>query len=191
MKLIVGLGNPGKEYEETKHNIGFRVVDSFGLRHHVSISEKRGDAKTGRGCWTVQDRQVDYLLAKPQTFMNRSGQSVARLLEIFDIPLSDVILVVDDLDLECGQIRVRTRGRAGGHRGVASVIEAVGSDRFLRLKVGIGRNPRQDPSDYVLTPFSCSDKEKILEGVKNGVETLGLLLCGEVSKAMNRFHRHG
>ncbi len=191
MKLIVGLGNPGKEYEETKHNVGFWVVDSFGMRHDVPLSGKRGEAKTGRGCWTISDEKVDYVLAKPQTFMNRSGQSVVRLLQIFDIPVSDVILVVDDLDLECGQIRVKTKGRAGGHRGVASIIEAVGSDGFLRLKVGIGRDPQQDPADYVLTPFPDGDKERILEGVKKGVEALGLLLCGGVSEAMNRFHRHG
>ena len=187
MKLIVGLGNPGSEYEETKHNVGFWVVDSFAGYHQVSLSVKKAEARIGRGSRTGPSGQVDFILAKPQTFMNLSGRSVQGLLRIFGITSSDMIVIYDDLDLECGRIRLRTKGGAGGHRGVASIIESVGTDQFLRLRIGIGRNPRQDPAEYVLSPFKPEDKKSILEAVEKGVSLLPLLLEGRISEAMNQY----
>lgn len=188
MKLIVGLGNPGSEYEETKHNVGFWVVDAFGEAHEVSLSIKKAEARIGRGSWKGSSGEVDFILAKPQTFMNLSGRSVQGLLRLFGVAPSEMIVVYDDLDLECGRIRLRTKGGAGGHRGVASIIEAVGSDQFLRLRIGIGKNPRQDAADYVLSPFKAEDKKLILEAVEKGVVLLPLLLEGRITEAMNQYH---
>lgn len=188
MKLIVGLGNPGPEYEATKHNVGFWVIDAFAGTHRIALSEKKGEAKIGQGELSLPSGRTSFLLAKPQTFMNRSGRSVQRLLALFDISLPDLIVVYDDLDLECGRVRLKTKGRAGGHRGVASIIQTIGSDEFIRIKIGIGRDPRQDPAEYVLTPFPRDDKKRVLEGVEKGVELLPLLLEGRISEAMNRYH---
>ena len=188
MNLIVGLGNPGSEYEETKHNVGFWVVDAFAEQHRVSLSIKKAEAKIGRGSLPGPVGQIDFVLAKPQTFMNLSGRSVQGLLRTFGVTPSEMIVIYDDLDLECGRIRLRTKGGAGGHRGVASIIEAVGSDQFIRLRIGIGRNPRQDAADYVLSPFKSDDKKLILEAVEKGVALLPLLLEGRITEAMNQYH---
>ena len=188
LKLIVGLGNPGQEYEETKHNIGFWVIDSFARRGGISVSEKKGKALVGRGTFSRAGGEIDFLLVKPQTFMNRSGESVRELLAFFKIPLSNLIVIHDDLDLDPGRIRVRTQGRSGGHRGIDSIIAEVGSDQFVRVKIGIGRDPRWDPADYVLAPFKSGEKETILQAVEKTVETLPLLAEGKIAEAMNRYH---
>jgi PTH1 family peptidyl-tRNA hydrolase len=188
MKLVVGLGNPGSEYEETKHNVGFWAVDAFGEAHRVPLSIKKAEARIGRGIWKGSSGEVDFILAKPQTFMNLSGRSVQGLLRTLGISPSELIVIYDDLDLECGRIRLRSQGGAGGHRGVASIIEAVGSDRFVRLRIGIGRNPRQDAAEYVLSPFKSEDKKRILEAVEKGVALLPLLLEDRITEAMNQYH---
>lgn len=196
MKLVVGLGNPGSEYKQTKHNVGFWVIDAFAKREGLSLSplraggqaEKKGGVLVGRGAWGASDVKIGFILAKPQTFMNRSGQPVQQLLKTFDIPLADLIVIYDDLDLDLGRIRIKAQGRSGGHRGIASIIDAVGSDQFLRMKIGIGRDPWQDPSDYVLTPFRPGEKKAVLEGVEKGVEALPLLLENKITEAMNRYH---
>ena len=188
MKLIVGLGNPGSEYEETKHNVGFWVADAFGEAHRISLSIKKAEARIGRGSWKGAAGEVDFVLAKPQTFMNLSGRSVQGLLRTFDLSPSEMIVVYDDLDLECGRIRLRTKGGAGGHRGVASIIGAIGTDQFVRLRIGIGRSPGQDAADYVLSPFKGEDKKRIREAVEKGVALLPLLLEGRITEAMNQYH---
>lgn len=188
MKLIVGLGNPGSEYEETKHNVGFRVVNAFCEAHRVPLSIKKAEARIGQGTWKGASGEVEFVIAKPQTFMNLSGRSVQGLLRLFGISPSEMIVVYDDLDLECGRIRLRTKGGAGGHRGVASIIAAIGSDQFVRLRIGIGRNPRQDAADYVLSPFKGEDKKRILEAVEKGVALLPFLLEGRIAEAMNQYH---
>ncbi len=191
MKLVVGLGNPGPEYEETKHNVGFWVIDLFCKKYKIPLSGKTGKSIIGR--WTGSPPRPplpndDLILAKPTTFMNRSGEAVRALLKKFQLSLSDLIVVQDDMDMDCGRVRIRTEGRAGGHRGIASIIEQAGSNQFIRLKIGIGRDPNQDPSDYVLTPFSKEDKGQVLIGVQRGVEILPLLLSGKIPEAMNRAH---
>ena len=180
MKLVVGLGNPGPEYEATKHNIGFWVVDAFCLTEKIAVNEKIGQSFVGRG--------IDFLIAKPQTFMNRSGIAVKALLSKFQINPADLILIQDDLDRPCGAMRIRTQGSAGGHRGVASVIDMIGSDQFVRIKIGIGRDPSQSAADYVLTRFKKADQQQALEGVQRSVEALPLLLAGRITEAMNRFN---
>src|SRR5579884_74088 len=186
--MIVGLGNPGPEYEETKHNVGFWLVDSFAKRHGISLSEKKGEARIGRGRLATPTGEIEFILVKPQTFMNRSGRSVQSLFHSFDISPSEMIVVYDDLDLPCGRMRIRTQGGAGGHRGVRSIIDTIGTDTFIRLRIGIGRDPGQDPADYVLTPFRSEDLKGVEESIDKGVEALPLLLEGRITEAMNRFH---
>ncbi len=188
MKLIVGLGNPGKEYEETKHNIGYWVVDAFAGQHHISLPEIKGEARIGRSRWRSAHEEIDFLLVKPLTFMNRSGRSVRAMLDLFPVSPSDIIVIFDDLDLPCGRIRLRSKGGAGGHRGVGSVIEEVGAEAFIRLKIGIGRDPQCNPSDYVLNPFRPDDKRLVLNGVEKAVALLPLLLEGRLTEAMNKYH---
>ena len=174
----MGLGNPGSEYEATKHNVGFWVIDAFSEKHGILINKPSRLSSV-----------VDMLLlAKPQTFMNRSGTAVVRLLEKFQMELSDLVVIQDDLDMDCGRVRIRTHGSAGGHRGIASIIEQVGSNEFLRIKIGIGRDPQQEPADYVLTPFSSEDKEQVLGGVERAVLALPFLLEGKIVEAMNQTH---
>jgi len=174
----VGLGNPGSEYEETKHNVGFWVIDTFSKKHGIPINKPA----------TLTPGIVNLLLVKPQTFMNRSGSAVVRLLAKHQMVLSDLIVIQDDLDMECGKVRIRTDGSAGGHRGIASIIEEVGSDQFLRIKIGIGRDTQQEASDYVLTPFSSEDKKQVLNGVQSAVLAIPLLLEGKIAEAMNQTH---
>jgi len=188
LKLIVGLGNPGKEYEETRHNIGFRVIDAFAEHHHLSLSEKKRGVHFGRGRWRSADEEIDFLLLKPMTYMNRSGHSVRVMLNYFPLSATDIIVIFDDLDLPCGRIRLRSKGGSGGHRGLASVIEAVGTDQFIRLRIGIGRDPHSDPADYVLSPFPPDDKKLVLNGLEKAVALLPLLLEGRLTEAMNQYH---
>ncbi len=188
MKLVVGLGNPGPQYEETKHNVGFWVLDAFAQQQRLAFSGKKGDALSSRGVWRSPEGGVDFMLVKPQTFMNRSGRSVRVLLDYYKIPLSGLILIYDDLDLDVGRIRIKKQGSPGGHRGVASVIQEVGSNAFIRLKIGIGKDPRIDAADYVLSPFRQADKEKISEAVDQSIRLLPLLLEDQVTEAMNRFN---
>lgn len=188
MKLIVGLGNPGKEYEKTKHNVGFWVLDAFAHRHQLTFSASKGEAKTGKGHWSAPEGNLPFLLVKPQTFMNLSGTAVQALLHYYKIPLSDLILIFDDLDLDIGRLRLKKKGSAGGHRGVASVIDAVGSDIFTRLKIGIGRNTRTHAADYVLSPFRKEDEKIVLETVEKGTALLPLLIEGRIDEAMNQYN---
>ena len=176
MKLVVGLGNPGSEYTATKHNVGFWVIDAFSEKQGIPINKP---SRFGLGGDML-------LLFKPQTFMNRSGVAVVRVLEKFQMAISDLIVIQDDLDMQCGRVRIRTDGSAGGHRGIASIIENLGSNLFLRVKVGIGRDVRQEPSDYVLTPFLPADKEQVLNGVQRAVSAIPFLLEGKIPEAMNR-----
>lgn len=188
LKLIVGLGNPGIEYEETRHNIGFRVIDTFAGQHHVSFSDRKGGAHFGRGRWVGASEEFEFLLVKPMSFMNRSGRPVRAFLDFFHISPSDLILIFDDLDLDCGRIRLRTKGGSGGHRGVASVMEAIGTDQFTRLKIGIGRDPHSASADYVLSPFPPDDKKRVLNGLEKAVALLPLLLEDRLTEAMNQYH---
>jgi PTH1 family peptidyl-tRNA hydrolase len=186
VKLIVGLGNPGQAYRWTRHNLGFLLIDELAVRNGIEIARRGLQSEYGRG----KIRGEEVLLAKPQTFMNRSGEAAARLLRFFKVPPEDLIIIHDDLDLPCGKIRIRLQGGHGGHQGVKSVIESVGGDGFLRVKIGIGRpsDPRRDPADYVLEPVRGDLREEfeaILRRVTDALETV--LLAGP-QEAMDRFH---
>ena len=184
MKLVVGLGNPGSSYETTRHNIGFWVVDAFCADHKISLSKASGGSQVGRGLFG----DIDFILIKPGTYMNRSGIAVRKIMTDFKIDYTDIVVIQDDLDMECGQVRIRTKGSAGGHRGVASVIEAVGSNLFPRIKIGIGRSDQYAVVDYVLTSFSKEERTQVKKGVDQAVLALPWLLEGKVTEAMNRYN---
>lgn len=171
MKLIVGLGNPGTKYEHTRHNVGFWVIDKVAQRNNLVLDESVCSARVGRG----QSRGEPIVLAKPQTFMNRSGQSIAALLRELQLGLADLLVVYDDLDLPVTRLRVRSRGSAGGHRGIQSIIEQVGSTEFSRVRIGIGRPPEGvEVISYVLEPLDqecLQNFDAAVEGAAAAVET--------------------
>ena len=185
MKLVVGLGNPGKQYEKTKHNIGFMVVDAIAdsVPHTPWREEQRAEVCS----ITVAGEKV--LLVKPQTFMNVSGESVGPLMRYYKIDPSDVYCIYDDMDLPVGKLRIRPNGSSGGHNGIKSLISHLGTENFPRFRVGIGRPlPQCTVIDHVLAPFSEESQEKVQKGIKDTVKAvLGTLEVG-IDKGMNQFN---
>ena len=188
MKVIIGLGNPGVHYRGTRHNIGFQVVDRLAEIHHILISTKRFKSLYGTG-WIDSQKVV---LAKPMTFMNRSGEGVKKAIHFFQVGIEDVIVIHDDLDLPLGRLRFKRRGGDGGHQGVRSIIESMGKNTFLRLKVGIGRPPQgMDPTEYVLTSFD-EIEQSYLEGIlPRAAASLRVMLLEGIETAMNRYQKKG
>jgi len=186
VKLIVGLGNPGVRYERTRHNIGFKVVDRLAEINHILISVKRFKSLCGTG--PIDSERV--ILVKPMTFMNRSGEAVKKTFDFFQAGMEDLIVIHDDLDLPLGRLRFKRRGSDGGHQGVRSIIESMGKNTFLRLKVGIGRPPQgMDPAEYVLASFD-EIQESHLEGIlSRAAESLKVMLLEGVETAMNRYQK--
>ena len=187
MKLIVGLGNPGRDYRWTRHNVGFLLVERLAEKNGIDLAKRGLKSIYGRG----KIGEKDVILAKPQTFMNLSGEAVQRLLRFFKIPPEDLIVLHDDLDLPLGKIRIRLQGGAGGHKGIKSIIESLGVDAFVRFKVGIGRPDKagQDPADFVLEPLSGGEREEFKEMVNRNAEAAEILLLEGPQEAMNRFHK--
>ena len=184
-KLIVGLGNPGKEYDHTRHNIGFDVVDSFARLHGIAVTRREGQALVGDG--RVGDARV--FLLKPQTFMNLSGQSVAAFLRQKPLALADMLVVTDDIALPIGKLRLRAEGSAGGHNGLKSLIAHLHGQAFPRLRFGVGA-PR-DPSvqiDFVLGRFSRAEQKDVDETTGRAVAALEVWLAEGIERAMNRFN---
>lgn len=186
MKLVVGLGNPGKKYEGTRHNLGFRIIDRIARANQVAIKKKRCDALVGE--WLNDGERV--LLAKPQGFMNRSGESVQALLAHFRSTTEDLIVIYDDLDLAFGRIRIRPTGGAGGHRGVFSIMESLGEAGFYRVRVGIGRPPiGVDPLDFVLEDFTLPELDQLDEVVSRAAQAVTSLLREGAQRAMEQYNR--
>ncbi len=186
MKLILGLGNPGKKYERTRHNLGFLVVDSFAKGKGIALKPRKYDCHIGD--WQIDGERA--LLVKPQTFMNRSGVAVKRLFEFFPVAVEDLVVIHDDLDLPFGRIRIRPRGGAGGHRGILSIIEALGQEGFYRVRVGIGRPPSGvDPIDFVLAPFSAEEAPFLDQILAKAAAAVQCLLEDGLHRAMERFNR--
>lgn len=183
MKLIVGLGNPGKKYEHTRHNMGFDVVDLFSELAQIDIDKEAFKGLVGRG--KVFDEDV-YLL-KPQTFMNLSGESVREIVSYFKIPKEDIIVIYDDLDLEPGKIRLRLSGSSGGHRGIQNIIDQLGSEEIKRIRIGIGK-PYYDTIDYVLGKPLKEEQVLIDEAIKKAVDALKEILKNNFDSAMNKFN---
>lgn len=183
MKLIVGLGNPGKKYEHTRHNMGFDVVDLFSELAQIDIDKEAFKGLVGRG--KVFDEDV--CLLKPQTFMNLSGESVREIVSYFKIPKEDIIVIYDDLDLEPGKIRLRLSGSSGGHRGIQNIIDQLGSEEIKRIRIGIGK-PSYDTIDYVLGKPLKEEQVLIDEAIKNAVDALKEILKNNFDSAMNKFN---
>lgn len=184
MKLIVGLGNPGVKYEGTRHNAGFMVMDAISEKLNVSINKKKFEGsyvKTKIG-------NEDVILLKPETYMNNSGFSVRACMDFFKISREDILVIYDDLDTPVGSIRLKTKGSAGGHNGVKSVIACTMGEEFDRIRVGIGRNPQINIIDYVLTRFRPDELEDLNHSVEQAANAAILAIKQGFPKAMNRYN---
>ncbi len=186
MKLIVGLGNPGYEYQMTPHNLGFRVVDRVAELCGVEFKRHEAQALTT----STELERVSVILAKPQTFMNLSGLAVARLIGNHGLSPKDLIVLLDEVDLPLGSLRVRARGSAGGHNGLKSIIGALDADDFVRVRLGVGpQEPVEDRASYVLGRFRKADLETVEELIDRAVEAVRTILRAGPQQAMNRFNR--
>ncbi len=189
MKLIIGLGNPGKEHTRHRHNAGFMIVDRFAREHSLVFNRRQSRAKVAEG--EVEGNAI--ALAKPQTYMNFSGLSVQGLVYRYRLALSDIIVLCDDLDLPLGKIRIRPSGGSGGHKGLKSIIDSVGSHDFPRLRLGIGRPElsasEEDVVDYVLAGFKREEVPVAGEAIATAVEALECLLKDGLQAAMNRYNK--
>ncbi len=184
MKLIVGLGNPGPEYSDTRHNIGFLVVDELASRHGVSLrSQAKWKARTAR----IADVGDGVMLVKPTTFMNLSGWAVREIAGFYRLPPDDLLIVVDDADLPVGRLRLRPGGSAGGHNGLKSIIEELGADAFPRLRIGVGRQPGE-LRNHVLGRFSADEELRIEAAVKRAADAAELFAREGILAAMNAFN---
>ena len=187
MILIVGLGNPGKQYEHTRHNVGFDVIDVMADKYNISVTEKKHKALCGKGI--IEGQKV--VLAKPQTFMNLSGESVAELLNFYKSdPETELIVIFDDISLAPGNIRVRKKGSAGGHNGIKNIIAMTGTQNFMRIKVGVGEKPAGwDLADHVLGHFDAADRKLVESAMEDAMGAAILMMQGEADKAMNDYNR--
>lgn len=184
MKLIVGLGNPGQEYKSTRHNVGFMVVEELARQLKVHKQKYIHNGVVAR----AQFHGETLLIAKPLTFMNLSGKAVQQIVKANRVTQSELMVVMDDLDLEPGVIRLRARGGSGGHKGLQSIIDSLGTQDFPRLRVGIGRPPAEDVIDWVLTRFGPDEEELVKPAINKAVEALKLWLVLGVEKAMNQYN---
>jgi peptidyl-tRNA hydrolase, PTH1 family len=186
VKLLVGLGNPGKKYQQTRHNLGFDIVDRIAGENGVKISKKVSDALVGE--WSVAGEKV--LLAKPQTYMNRSGAAVKALMGKFGVSVEDLVVVYDELDLPFGKIRIRPKGSSAGHQGMASIIDSLAGAPFYRVRVGIGRPPQGiEPADFVLERFTAEEIAQLNGLVSRAAEAVLCLLREGGRRAMEQFNR--
>lgn len=187
MYIITGLGNPGREYGNTRHNIGFDVIDRLSDQEGIDVSEKKHKALIGKGLVAGQK----CILAKPQTFMNLSGESVRALLDYYKADETcELIVISDDISLDVGQIRVRKKGSAGGHNGLKNIIAHLGHDGFIRVKMGVGEKPRGwDLVDYVLGRFSAPEREMMDEAVLRAADAIRVILTQGADAAMNEYNR--
>ena len=186
MKLIVGLGNPGRRYEGTRHNVGFEIVDLVARRHGADWESGPRGAEALVARW----RGGDAVLAKPLTFMNLSGAAVVALLQFYKVDLADLLVVVDDVNIPLGRLRARPEGSAGGHNGLKSLIASLGSQEFARLRVGVGRgDDRRDLADHVLARFDATERATVAETVDRSADAVELFVAEGIGQAMNRYNR--
>ena len=189
MFLIVGLGNPGKEYENTRHNVGFNVIDILAKEYDISVTKIKHKALIGEG--RIGSEKV--LLVKPQTYMNLSGESVREFIDYYKIdPETEMIVIYDDIDLEPGQIRIRKKGSAGGHNGIKNIIAQLGTQNFYRIKVGVGAKPKGwDLADYVLGRFSSKEREVVDAAIQDAADAVDMIIEKGIDAAMNHYNGSG
>ena len=187
MYLIAGLGNPTKQYEHTRHNIGFDTITYLADHYHISMNTKKFQGICGSGY--IEGQKV--LLLMPQTYMNLSGQSVSEAAAFYKLdPAAEVIVIYDDIALEPGNIRVRKKGSAGGHNGIKNIIAYLGTQEFQRIRIGVGEKPKEyDLADYVLGRFSAEDRKLVEEAFANAADAVRLMVQGKTDEAMNLYNR--
>ena len=188
MFVIAGLGNPDKKYEKTRHNVGFDVIDAMAKKYNVELTEKKHRALCGSGY--IAGQKV--LLVKPQTFMNLSGESLRAACDFFKVdPEEGLIVIYDDISLAPGQLRVRKKGSAGGHNGIKNIIAQLGTQNFLRVKVGVGEKPAGwDLAEYVLGHFSKEEQVLMEEAFLRAADAASALLTEDVERVMNQYNTH-
>lgn len=186
MYIIVGLGNPGKEYDNTRHNAGYMVLDELADKAGIKILERKHKAVVGKGI--VAGQKV--LLVKPQTYMNLSGESVRDAIDFYKVDeKSELIVISDDISLDPGKIRIRKKGSAGGHNGLKNIISHLGHEEFIRIKMGVGEKPAgYDLADYVLGHFTQDDRKLMEDACKRAAEAIEMIMTEGPDKAMNRFN---
>lgn len=187
MYIIVGLGNPKKEYDNTRHNIGFDVIDMLADKNRIGVSEKKHKALIGKGILAGQK----VILAKPQTYMNLSGESVRELVDYYKIDETcELIVISDDISLDVGQLRIRKKGSAGGHNGLKNIILHLGHDAFQRIKMGVGEKPKNyDLADYVLGHFSKEERSVMDESVLDACKAIEMMINDDTDGAMNLYNK--
>ena len=187
MFIIAGLGNPTKQYEGTRHNVGFEVIDRISEKYNIDVDAKKHRALIGKGI--IQGQKV--ILAKPQTYMNLSGESVRSLLDYYKVDEEhELIVIYDDISLDVGQLRIRAKGSAGGHNGMKNIIAHLGHSVFPRIKVGVGEKPKEyDLADYVLGHFTKEEQEVMEEGYRKASEAVEMMVSGEMDAAMNEYNK--
>ena len=187
MYIIIGLGNPTAQYEGTRHNVGFDVIDRLGEKYNIAVDTKKHKAYIGKGM--IDGQKV--ILVKPQTYMNLSGESVRELVDYYKVDAEEEVLVIyDDISLDVGQLRIRKKGSAGGHNGIKNIIAHLGTQVFPRIKVGVGEKPKNyDLADYVLGHFSKAERAQTEDGYDRATEAVRLILAGEIDAAMNQYNK--
>ena len=187
MYIIVGLGNPKKEYDNTRHNIGFDVIDALAEDNRIGMTEKKHKAIIGKGI--VGGQKV--ILAKPQTYMNLSGESVRELIDYYKVDETEELIVIsDDISLDVGQLRIRKKGSAGGHNGLKNIIMHLGHDTFQRVKMGVGEKPKHfDLADYVLGHFSKEERIVMNDSIKDACKAIEMMINDDVDGAMNIYNK--
>lgn len=185
MLLIVGLGNPGMKYDRTRHNVGFMVIDRFANKHNITIDNAKWKALVGEG--RIAGEKV--LLMKPQTYMNLSGHAVRQAIQFYKLDPEEVLVICDDIDIAFGHIRLKSKGSAGTHNGLKSIVQEIGSSDFPRLKIAVGRKPAfMDLADFVLSKFSRDEEKTLDEEIETGVRVLDLVAEGRLTEAMNLYN---
>lgn len=187
MYIIAGLGNPSKEYKNTRHNIGFDVIDCIADKNGIDVTTIKHKALIGKGM--IGSEKV--ILVKPQTYMNLSGESLIDVCQYYKIDIEEELIVIyDDIALDVGAIRVRKEGSAGGHNGMKSIIQHLGTDKFMRIRMGVGEKPKgYDLADYVLGHFTQAERELMDAGAVDALNAVELIMSEGISKAMNRYNR--
>ena len=184
MYVIAGLGNPGRQYEKTRHNMGFLVVDEFAAAHGIDVRRIKHKALIGEG--RIAGEKI--LLVKPQTYMNLSGESLREVMSYYDVPMENLIVVYDDMDLETGTLRIRKKGSSGSHNGMKSVIYQLQSDEFPRIRIGIGSTSGDEWKDYVTGQVTEKEAGILAETIRNAAAALECILTDGIDIAMNRFN---
>jgi PTH1 family peptidyl-tRNA hydrolase len=186
MYVVVGLGNPGDKYAQTKHNIGFMTIDYLAEQHNIKINKIKHKALIGEG--SIGGKKV--MLVKPQTFMNLSGQSVMDIINFYKVPIEKLIVIYDDIDLPVGKVRIRPSGSSGTHNGMRNIIYLLNAQDFPRVRIGIGKQPDyMDLGDYVLTRFGDEEKPLMAEALKHSASAVEEIVCFGINAAMNKYNK--